>query len=86
MRWYSLDGVPTARGASFSDSTSSLPRPTKQWGLTSTEEGLPPDQKRARLEQQMREVDEDIESEVKSKKGLGAWPTSQLRQVAGCLA
>ena len=43
----------------------------QQWGLSSADESLSNDQKKAKLEQQLKEVNEDIESEIKSKKGLG---------------
>jgi hypothetical protein len=43
----------------------------QQWGLSAADESLSNDQKKAKLEQQLKEVNEDIESEIKSKKGLG---------------
>ncbi|ELR20066.1 SH3 domain containing protein [Acanthamoeba castellanii str. Neff] len=46
------------------------PAATKQWGLSAADESLSNDQKKAKLEQQLKEVNEDIESEIKSKKGL----------------
>jgi len=46
------------------------PASTKQWGLSAADESLSNDQKKAKLEQQLKEVNEDIESEIKSKKGL----------------
>jgi mevalonate kinase len=43
----------------------------QQWGLSAADESLSNDQKKAKLEQQLKEINEDIESEIKSKKGLG---------------
>lgn len=45
----------------------------QQWGLTAVDDNLPPDQKKAKLEQQLGEIEEDLDSEVKSKKGLGVY-------------
>ena len=58
----------------------------QQWGLSSADESLSNDQKKAKLEQQLKEVNEDIESEIKSKKGLGtAFRVTASRINLNCL-
>jgi hypothetical protein len=46
------------------------PAAAKQWGLSGADESLSPEQKKTKLEHQLKEINEDIESEIKSKKGL----------------
>jgi DNA repair exonuclease SbcCD ATPase subunit len=44
--------------------------PNQQWGLSSVDENLSQDQKVSKLEQQLKDLDQDMESEIKSKQGL----------------
>lgn len=62
--------APTAHKPSIGGSMIAKPQTIKQWGLSASDESLSNDQKKAKLEQQLKEINEDIESEIKSKKGL----------------
>lgn len=60
---------PASRPPVAGGATPSKPS-NKQWGLSASDESLPAEQKRAKLEQQLREIKEDIDSAITSKKGL----------------
>jgi len=48
------------------------PKPSTptQWGLTAADESLTPEEKHVKLEKQLTEINAEIDSEIKSKKGL----------------